>query len=117
CADHTYTHYDGNNKEIKDAVEAVRESQAQSQKLAVRGASGALVTKKALDVLAEYGYREYTYKDVGLGLGHGVGLEVHDGHRRIDDVETLQTGMCFTVEPGLYFPKKFGVRFEEIAFI
>ncbi len=117
CADYTTMFYEGSDKEIKDALEAVRESQKQSQRVAEKEKNGKLAGTKALKVLAEYGFTKYTHADVGLSLGHGVGLEVHDGHRRINEVENLESGMCFTVEPGLYFPHKFGVRYEDIAFI
>ena len=117
CADYTFTFYEGNDKEIKDALDAVRESQKQAQRVAEKEKNGKLAGTKALKVLAECGYTKYTHADVGLSLGHGVGLEVHDGHRRINEIENLESGMCFTVEPGLYFPHKFGVRYEDIAFI
>ncbi len=117
CADHTVTYYEGNDKFTKDAINAVRESQRKAQAVAEKEKNGKKAGEIALQVLREYGYVDHTYFDVGLSLGHGVGLEVHDGHRRINEVEQLESGMCFTVEPGLYFPKKFGVRFEDVAFI
>lgn len=117
CADYTLTVYNGKDEEITRALEAVRESQAKSQVLAKAGANGKDLVQKALDVLAEYGFREFTFHDVGLGLGHSVGLEVHDGWRRVDAIEKIEKGMVFTVEPGLYFPRKFGIRFEDVAFI
>lgn len=117
CADHTTTYYEGSNKEVKDAINAVNESQKKAQAVAEKEKNGKHAGEVALQVLRDYGYNEYTHFDVGLGLGHGVGLEVHDGWRSINSIEKLESGMCFTVEPGLYFPKKFGVRFEDVAFI
>lgn len=117
CADYTTMFFEGSDKEVKDAINAVRESQKKSQQVAEKEKNGKHAGEVALQVLSEYGYREYTHFHVGLGLGHGVGLEVHDGWRSINSVEKLESGMCFTVEPGLYFPKKFGVRFEDVAFI
>lgn len=48
------------------------------------------------------------------GLGHGLGLEVHDHHAlgRIDDFE-LKANMAVTVEPGIYIPDYGGVRIED----
>ena len=56
------------------------------------------------------------------GLGHGIGLEVHEGpHLRPAFVknteEILKEGMVFSVEPGLYFPSWGGVRIEDLVII
>lgn len=51
-------------------------------------------------------------------LGHGVGLEVHEGPRIAPGVTTiLKEGMVFTVEPAVYIPKKFGVRVEDMVLV
>jgi Xaa-Pro aminopeptidase len=51
------------------------------------------------------------------GLGHGIGLDVHEAPSfpAHDDIgETLERGMVFTVEPGLYYPSRsLGVRIED----
>jgi Xaa-Pro aminopeptidase len=49
-------------------------------------------------------------------LGHGIGLEVHeDPYITSSNAEPLREGMCFSVEPGVYFPEKFGIRIEDIV--
>lgn len=76
--------------------------------------SGREIDALARDLIAEAGYGEY----FGHGLGHGVGLAVHEGPRasRLSD-DTLAAGMSLTVEPGIYLPGRFGVRIEDLVIV
>jgi len=57
-------------------------------------------------------------KHFGHGLGHGVGLEVHEAPGiRPQSVETLRAGMVFTVEPGIYLPGRCGMRIEDVVLV
>ena len=50
----------------------------------------------------------------GHGLGHGTGLEVHEGPTlRKDSADVLAVGNLVTVEPGVYRPGKWGIRIED----
>ena len=54
----------------------------------------------------------------GHSTGHGLGLEIHEYpyiSQRSDDI--LEKGMVFTIEPGIYLPKKFGIRLEETVLV
>ena len=54
------------------------------------------------------------------GLGHGIGINVHEAPPALNQTEIaktgIQDGMCFTIEPGLYNPKYFGIRLENSCY-
>lgn len=85
----------------EDALAAVR---AGAEKRAVDGVARALIE--------EAGHGE----DFGHGLGHGVGLEVHEGPRLTSKAQgELAAGNVVTVEPGVYLPGELGVRIEDLV--
>ena len=55
----------------------------------------------------------------GHGLGHGVGMDVHEAPRlsRIESEEPLRVGNAVTVEPGVYLPDELGVRIEDLLVV
>ena len=60
--------------------------------------------------ITDAGYGGY----FGHGLGHGVGLEVHEAPVRSPRATlTAKAGMVFTIEPGIYLPGRTGVRIED----
>lgn len=68
----------------------------------------------ARDYITQAGYGEY----FGHGLGHGVGLEVHEAPRVSPLSKGLtEAGMVFTVEPGIYLPGLGGVRIEDMVVV
>src|SRR5206468_11469275 len=77
------------------------------------GMTGRDVDNIARDVIARSGYAQAFLH----GLGHGIGLEVHErpslSQSRGD--ENLQAGMVFSVEPGIYLPGWGGVRIEDLV--
>jgi Xaa-Pro dipeptidase len=88
----------------------VQESNAAGRAAAKPSASCANVDKAARDVIEKAGYGKYfTHR-----TGHGIGMEGHeDPYMRGDNMQLLEPGMAFTVEPGIYLPDRNGVRIED----
>lgn len=115
CSDGTRTFATGDpGEEAIKVYEAVREAQAAALGAIRAGVSGEAVDKVARAVIDAAGHGDR----FGHGLGHGVGLEVHEGPRlslRSDDV--LSPGEVVTVEPGIYLPGRLGVRIEDLVVV
>lgn len=74
------------------------------------GVRGAEVDAEARAFIAEAGYGRF----FDHGLGHGIGLEVHEAPRvRIGSEDELRPGMILTIEPGIYVPDWGGIRIED----
>lgn len=88
----------------------VQEANAAGRAAAKPGVPCADVDKAARDVIEKSGYGKYfTHR-----TGHGIGIEGHeDPYMRGDNMQLLEPGMAFTVEPGIYLAGKNGVRIED----
>ena len=88
----------------------VQESNAAGRAAGKPGARCADVDIAARDVIEKSGYGEYfTHR-----TGHGIGMEGHEEpYMRGDNMQILESGMAFTVEPGIYLPGRNGVRIED----
>ncbi|MDD5014161.1 MAG: Xaa-Pro peptidase family protein [Atribacterota bacterium] len=72
------------------------------------------VDSVARDIITKKDYGEY----FGHGLGHGVGLDIHELPRvSFSDDTVLLPGMVITIEPGIYLPEAGGVRIEDSVLI
>jgi Xaa-Pro aminopeptidase len=115
CSDGTRTFATGEPGEhARQVYEVVREAQAAALAAVKAGANGEAVDTVAREVIEAAGHGDR----FGHGLGHGVGLEVHEGPRlsqRSDDV--LEPGEVVTVEPGVYLPGDLGVRIEDLVVV
>ena len=92
----------------------VLEAQQAALAAARAGAECAVVDGVARDVIEAAGHGER----FGHGLGHGVGLEVHEAPRLGKTAKgELEAGTAVTVEPGVYLPGEFGVRIEDLVIV
>jgi Xaa-Pro aminopeptidase len=115
CSDCTRTWATGElPDDLAEAYALVRHAQEEAVAAVRPGPSGREVDAVARDIIAAAGHGEH----FGHGLGHGVGLEIHEGPRlaRTADAE-LAAGHVVTVEPGVYLPGRGGVRIEDLVVV
>jgi Xaa-Pro aminopeptidase len=115
CSDCTRTLVDGDpDPAQREVYEIVLAAQRAGLDAVRAGASGREVDAKARAVIDEAGYGER----FGHGLGHGVGIEVHEAPRLSKRSEDdLMAGDVVTVEPGIYVPGEFGIRIEDLVVV
>ncbi len=113
CSDCTRTVAVGEiDDEAREVYELVRSAQGMALEAVRAGIEARDADSVARDPIAAAGHGEH----FGHGLGHGVGLEVHEAPRvsqRSD--QALEVGDVVTVEPGIYLPGRFGVRIEDLV--
>ncbi len=115
CSDMTRTIVIGEPEEQHLLIyDLVLKAQLTSLEAVGPGKTGAEIDAIARDIIGEMGYGEY----FGHGLGHSLGLEVHESPRLSKTDQTvLQPGMLVTVEPGVYLPGFGGVRIEDLVLV
>jgi Xaa-Pro aminopeptidase len=115
CSDGTRTYACGEpGEEGREVYAVVLEAQAAALAAIKAGVGGEAVDLVAREVIDAAGHGDR----FGHGLGHGVGLEVHEAPRlshRSDDL--LAVGEVVTVEPGIYLPGRLGVRIEDLVVV
>lgn len=113
CSDLTRTVTMGKpSPKFRKIYEIVREAQQNAIENVEHGMKGTDAHQLAASVIERYGYGE----QFGHGLGHGVGLEVHEApYMGKTSTDTLENGMVFTIEPGIYLPGWGGIRIEDIV--
>jgi Xaa-Pro aminopeptidase len=113
CSDGTRTFATGEpGDEAREVYDLVLAAQLAALGAIRAGATGKEVDAVAREMIAEAGHGDH----FGHGLGHGVGLEVHETPRLATTSEDeLREGNAVTVEPGIYLPGRFGVRIEDLV--
>lgn len=97
-------------KQAREIYELVLQANLAGIAAVHAGASGVEVDTAARNVIVAAGHGEH----FGHGLGHGIGLEVHEAPRLSQkSKDTLKPGMVVTVEPGVYLSGYGGVRIED----
>ncbi len=113
CSDGTRTFASGElEDDAREVYELVRSAQATALDAVgpdVKGADADAASREPID---DAGHADH----YGHGLGHGVGLEVHEAPRMGKTSEdVLKAGDVVSVEPGVYVPGRFGVRIEDLV--
>jgi Xaa-Pro aminopeptidase len=117
CSDctRTYATGEGISELAREIYELVLSAQSLGVEAVTAGRSGRDVDAIAREVIELAGHGEH----FGHGLGHGVGLEIHEGPRlsRTASEDPLLAGNVVTVEPGVYLPGQLGVRIEDLVVV
>ncbi len=115
CSDMTRTVFIGRAPaELRKVYEIVYEAQRRALDTIKPGIAAKAADAAARDYIAEQGYG----KQFGHGLGHGVGIEVHElPGLAATSRGTLAPGDVVTVEPGIYLPGIGGVRIEDMVHV
>ncbi|CQR61066.1 aminopeptidase P family protein [Streptomyces leeuwenhoekii] len=99
-------------EEERRVHDIVREAQEAGYRAVRPGVPCEEVDRAARAVITEAGYGEYFIHRTG----HGIGVTTHEPPYMIEgERQPLVPGMCFSVEPGIYLPCRFGVRIEDIV--
>ncbi len=121
CTDFTRTLYIGTpSSEFKKIYEVVKNAWYKGFEKVKEGTYIFEIDK----AIREYFYKKGLDKFYIHAGGHGIGIEVHEPPKifykkdiRKKQKEIIKDGMVFTIEPGIYFPNKFGIRLENIVIV
>lgn len=115
CSDMTRTVCVGEATPLaREVFAAVREANEAVEAMIRPGRTGAAMHHLAEDVLAHNGFAG----KMGHGLGHGVGIDIHELPVLSPRDETpLEVGNVVTVEPGVYLPGEIGCRLEDFGVV
>jgi Xaa-Pro aminopeptidase len=117
CSDCTRTYATGERlpELARETYETVLRAQERGLAAVRAGPTGREVDAVAREVIEQAGQGAH----FGHGLGHGVGMEIHEGPRMSQTAgdEPLRAGHVVTVEPGVYIPGRLGVRIEDLVVV
>ncbi|MGA1846738.1 M24 family metallopeptidase [Deferribacter abyssi] len=114
CSDITRVIYNGKDNYVLKIVEIVKSALMFAKENIRAGIKCNEIDKIARDYIDSKGYGKF-FKH---GLGHGVGIDVHELPALNKRDETiLEEGMVLTIEPGIYFDGEFGIRLEDTVIV
>ena len=116
CADRSKVFFTSvPTKKQEYVLNAVREAKDAAKAFAKEGVTNHELDRLARNILKSYKLNKYFVHS----LGHGVGLDIHEGINisQKSPEQKLLKGEVITIEPGVYFPGKFGMRLEDMVFI
>jgi Xaa-Pro aminopeptidase len=98
--------------EVRKVHEIVRRAQQAAFEAVRPGVACQEIDRVARRVITEAGYGEWFIHRTG----HGIGVTTHEPPYMVEgEMQPLVPGMCFSIEPGIYLPGRFGVRIEDIV--
>lgn len=113
-SDTTRVFFPGDNNDVGAAYEAVVNAYDAAFSSVGPGVPCEQIDRAARSVIEDAGYGEYFIHRTG----HGLGLEVHEPpFLRGGNPMPLEVGNVFTIEPGVYLPNRFGLRFENSVYL
>jgi Xaa-Pro aminopeptidase len=98
--------------EEREVYEVVRRAQQAAFEAVRPGVACQEIDRTARRVITDAGHGERFIHRVG----HGIGLTTHEPPYMVEgETRAIEPGMCFSIEPGIYLPGRFGVRIEDIV--
>ncbi len=116
CSDYSRVYFTQDpNPQQKKAYRALKEAKKAAEKMLKPGVLNTALDAEARRVLKLHGYDE----EFSHSLGHGVGMDIHEGttlSMKAAPIKLLKNEVV-TIEPGLYFPGKWGMRLEDTRIV
>ncbi|HLH86159.1 MAG TPA: aminopeptidase P family protein [Thermoplasmataceae archaeon] len=114
-SDTTRTFFYGSvNQKLKEIYNVVREAQETAIEKALEGTPYSEVDAVARNVITKAGYGKYFFHRTG----HGLGIDVHEPPYVVSgNLERIENGHVFTIEPGIYLPDTGGIRIEDTVYV
>jgi Xaa-Pro aminopeptidase len=99
---------------VREAYAVLQRAQAAAVDAVRPGVTAESIDETARAIIRDAGYGEYFVHRTG----HGIGLEVHEEPYIVGGNDlVLEPGMAFSIEPGIYFPGRWGARIEDIVVV